>query len=109
MEVLAEGATLRRVSRVALPPRVALPIEVFVNGVRQQEGSDYRLEGRSLVFDRSLAREGRLGFWRWLWMFLGLVGTYRQNDTVDVIYEVGDRREVASGLPIEVSEIRSFR
>jgi hypothetical protein len=109
MRVLAEGATLRRVSRVGLPPHVALPIEVFVNGVRQREGSDYRLEGRSLVFDRSLEREGRLGFWRWLSMFLGLVGTYRQNDTVDVIYEVGGRREVASGLPIEVSETRSFR
>jgi hypothetical protein len=109
MSVLAEGATLRRVSRVALPPYVVVPIEVFVNGVRQREGSDYRLEGRSLVFDRSLAREGRLGFWRWLWMFLGLVGTYRQNDTVDVIYDVGGRREVASGLPIEVSEIRSYR
>ena len=73
MRVLAEGATLRRVSRVALPPHVALPIEVFVNGVRQREGSDYRLEGRSLVFERSLEREGRLGFWRWLSMFLGLV------------------------------------
>jgi hypothetical protein len=109
MRVLAEGATLSRVSRVALPAYVALPIEVFVNGVRQREGSDYRLEGRSLVFDRSLEREGRLGFWRWLWMFLGLVGSYRQNDTVDVIYEVGGRREVASGLPIEVSETRSFR
>jgi hypothetical protein len=109
MRVLAEGATLRRVSRVALPAHVVAPIDVFVNGVRQQEGSDYQLEGRSLVFDRSLTREGRLGFWRWLWMFLGLVGTYRQNDTVDVIYEVGGRREVASGLPIEVSEIRSYR
>lgn len=109
MEVLVEGATLSRVSRVALPAHVVVPIEVFVNGVRQREGSDYRLEGRSLVFDRSLAREGRLGFWRWLSMFLGLVGTYRQNDTVDVIYEVGGRREVASGLPIEVSEIRSYR
>jgi hypothetical protein len=109
MEVPAESATLKRVSRAALPPHVVSPVEVFVNGVRQQEGSDYRLEGRSLVFDRSLAREGRLGFWRWLWMFLGLVGTYRQNDTVDVIYEVGGRREVASGLAIEVSETRSFR
>jgi hypothetical protein len=109
MRVPAEGATLRRVSRAALPAHVALPIEVFVNGVRQREGSDYRLEGRSLVFDRSLVREGRLGFWRWLWMFLGLVGTYRQNDTVDVIYDVGGRREVASGLPIEVSETRSYR
>lgn len=109
MEVPAESATLKRVSRVALPPHVVAPIEVFVNGVRQQEGSDYRLEGRSLVFDRSLAREGRLGFWRWLSMFFGLVGTYRQNDTIDVIYEVGGRRQVASGLPIEASETRSFR
>jgi hypothetical protein len=109
MEVPAESATLKRVSRAELPPHVVAPLEVFVNGVRQQQGTDYRLEGRSLVFDRSLAREGRLGFWRWLSMFLGLVGTYRQNDTVDVIYEVGGRREVASGLPIAVSEIRSFR
>ena len=109
MRVPAEGATLRRVSRVALPAHVGVPIDVFVNGVRQQEGRDYRLEGRSLVFDRSLAREGRLGFWRWMWMFLGLVGSYRPNDTVDVIYEVGGSREVASGLPIEVSETRSFR
>jgi hypothetical protein len=109
MEVPAESATLKRVSRVALPPHVVAPIEVFVNGVPQREGSDYRREGRSLVFERSLAREGRLGFWRWLSMFLGLVGTYRQNDTVDVIYEVGGRRGVASGLPIEVSETRSFR
>ena len=78
-----------------------------MNGVRQREGADYRLEGRSLVFDRSLAREGPLGFWRWLSMFLGLVGTYRQNDTVDVIYDVGGRRAVASGLTIEASETRS--
>ena len=109
MEVPPEGATLRRVSRVALPPHVVVPLEVFVNGVRQHEGVDYTREGRSLVFDRSLAREGRLGFWRWLSMFLGLVGTYRQNDTVDVIYEVGGRRGVASGLPIEESESRSPR
>jgi len=107
MEVPAEGATLRRVSRVALPPHVVAPLEVFVNGVPQREGADYRREGRELVFDRSLAREGRLGFWRWLSMFLGLVGTYRQNDTVDVIYEVGARRQVASGLPIETLETRS--
>jgi hypothetical protein len=92
---------------VALPPHVVAPLEVFVNGVPQREGADYRREGRELVFDRSLAREGRLGFWRWLSMFLGLVGTYRQNDTVDVIYEVGARRQVASGLPIETLETRS--
>jgi len=74
---------------------------VFVNGVFQQPGRDYRREGGELVFNRSLAREGRLGFWRWLSMFLGVAGTYRQNDSVDVVYDVAGRRQVAAGLPID--------
>jgi hypothetical protein len=101
MEVPEKGATLKRVSRAELPPHVLPPFEVFLNGVPQQEGSDYRVEGRTLVFARPLAREGRLGFWRWASMFLGLAGTYRQNDSVDVVYQAAGRRTVASGLPIE--------
>ena len=87
-------------SRVELPPHVAQPVEVFVNGVSQQEGRDYRREGRFLVFPKPMAREGKLGFWRWLSLFLGIAGTYRQNDSVDVVYEAGGRRLVATGLPI---------
>jgi hypothetical protein len=109
MEVPAQGATLERVSRVQLPPHVAPPFEVFVNGVPQHEGTDYRVEGGTLVFDRSLEREGRLGFWRWLSMFLGIAGTYRQNDTVDIVHQVGGRRTVTSGLPIEPAGTRSPR
>ena len=82
-----------------LPPQVAAPYEVFLNGVAQKAGQDFRVVGRTLVFSRPLAREGRLGFWRWLSLFLGIAGTYRQNDTVDVVYELGGRRLVASGLP----------
>jgi len=92
---MAEG------SRVALPFEVSEPFEVFVNGVPQQAGRDFLVEGRTLVFDRSLAREGSLGFWRWLSLFLGVAGTYRQDDSVDVVYQGGGRRTVASGLPIE--------
>jgi hypothetical protein len=77
---------------VELPPHVVPPIEVFLNGVPQREGADYRLEGRTLVFERPLAREGRLGFWRWLSIFLGIAGTYRQNDTVDVVHQTGGRQ-----------------
>lgn len=91
---------------VDLPAGVREPFEVYVNGVRQQPGRDYRIQGFTLVFDRPLAREGRLGFWRWLSMFLGIAGTYRQNDTVDVLYEREGQREVASGLPLRASEIR---
>ena len=88
-------------SRVALPLGIDEPLEVYVNGVRQERGRDYRQVGRTLVFDRSLAREGRLGFWRWLSMFLGIAGTYRRDDHVDVIYEYEGRRQVATRLPIE--------
>jgi hypothetical protein len=87
-------------SRVELPPSVGASFEVFVNGVPQEEGRDYRRSGRTLVFGARLAKEGRLGFWRWLSLFLGIAGTYRQNDSVDVVYELGGRRLVATGLPI---------
>ena len=87
-------------ARVELPPEVAPPFEVYVNGVQQHRGRDFRVEGRTLVFSRPLAREGKLGFWRWTSLFLGIAGTYRQNDAVDVVYEAGGRRAVASGLPI---------
>jgi hypothetical protein len=87
-------------SVVRLPAGVRPPFEVFVNGVKQAPGTDFRVEGSTLVFPRRrLAREGRLGFWRWLSMFLGIAGTYRQNDTVDVVYEHQGKRQVASGLP----------
>ena len=36
---------------------------------------------------------------RWLSIFLGLAGTYRKHDTVDVVYESDGKRLVATGLP----------
>jgi hypothetical protein len=89
-------------TRVQLPAGVGEGFQVFVNGVLQQPGRDFRREGGELVFDRPLAREGRLGFWRWLSLFLGVAGTYRQNDSVDVVYEAGGRRIVATALPMRL-------
>ena len=77
---------------------------MFVNGVPQQRGADFRVEGRRLVFERELRKEERLGLWRW---FLGAwgIGTYRQNDSVDLRYEIEGRPQLAEGLDIEpVSE-----
>lgn len=90
---------------VELPPHVGEPFEVYVNGVLQERGRDFAVEGRTLVFDRGLRTEGRLGPMRWLSMLLGVAGTYRQNDAVDVIYEAQGRRQVASRLAYR-SEIR---
>ena len=83
-----------------LPPDVARPFEVYVNGVPQEEGQDFRIEGRTLVFERELKTEGKLGFWRWLSMWVGVAGTYRQNDSVDVVYRRNGKRVVATKLPL---------
>jgi hypothetical protein len=87
-------------ARVEVPAYVTGDFEVFVNGVPQVEGRDYERDGRTLVFERSLAKEGRLGTVRWLSMLLGIAGTYRQNDSVDVVYDSDGKRLVATELPI---------
>ena len=85
-------------TRIELPEHVPPVCEVYVGGVRQVPERDFRVEGRSLVFPRPLAQEGRLGFWRWASMWLGIAGTYRKHETVDVAYQAGGRREVETGL-----------
>jgi hypothetical protein len=85
-------------SRVDLPSHVPNEFEVYVGGVRQARGVDYEVEGRSLVFPRPIEQEGRLGFWRWASMWLGVAGTYRKHETVDVVYDLGGRRQVETGL-----------
>lgn len=92
-------------SRVQLPADVGERFHVYLNGVPQQEGRDFRRDGGDLVFERRLAREGRLGFWRWLSIFLGVAGTYRQDDTVDVVYERDGRKALANGLPLVSEEV----
>jgi hypothetical protein len=84
---------------VKLPQNVREPYEVFINGVRQEPGKDFEARGRTLVFDRPLAKEGRLGFWRWFWGAWG-IGTYRKNDQIDIAWQVNGQPRVAHALDI---------
>jgi hypothetical protein len=86
-------------SRVHLPAGVGHSYEVYVNGVRQEPGRDFDRLGEDIVFRRELAQEGRLGPIRWLSMLLGVAGTYRKHENVDVVYEVDGRRTVATLVP----------
>ena len=88
-------------SRVDLPSHVRPPYDVFVNGVPQVEGTDYRVVGATLLFPRVLAREGKLSFWRWLSMLLGVAGTYRKHEAVTVVFNHDGRRMVANLEPHE--------
>jgi hypothetical protein len=86
-------------SRVRLPSDVRSPYEVYLNGVPQRLGNDYNVREGVLVFEREL-RKDRISGWRWLLGAWG-VGTYRQDDSVDVRYEAADGSpRVAEGLEI---------
>src|SRR5207244_12693496 len=88
-------------SRVRLPRDVRQPYEVYLNGVRQQLGADYSVREGALVFRREL-RKDKISGWRWLLGAWG-VGTYRQNDSVDVRYAAPDGSpRVAEALDIEI-------
>jgi hypothetical protein len=87
---------------VKLPSDAEPPYSVFVNGVRQSEGSDYTVQKGHLVFTKPLAKEGKLGFWRWLSMALSIAGSYGKNDSVDLHYTLHGQRQVAVGLDIEL-------
>jgi len=74
---------------------------VYVNGVLQEPGRDFDRVGDELIFRRTLAQEGRLGPIRWLSMLLGVAGTYRKHENVDVAYEVDGRRRVSTLVPTD--------
>jgi hypothetical protein len=90
-------------SRVRLPPGVRSPLEVYVNGVRQELGVDYRVCEGELVFNRRLVRH-KLGLRAWIIGAIG-IGTYQRNDEIDVRYERDGRPALAQGLePIAEEE-----
>lgn len=88
-------------ARVPLPAGAERVVEVYVNGVQQTEGVDFRVDGEWLLFGAPLRREGKLGIVRWTSMFIGIAGTYRQDDSVDLMYETEGKRMLASKLDIE--------
>jgi hypothetical protein len=86
--------------RVKLPAGAEPPFAVFVNGVEQREGADYDVRDGEIVFTREIVKE-KVGTGRWLAMYLGLFGTYRKNETIDLQFSQGGRTELRSDLPVE--------
>jgi hypothetical protein len=85
--------------RVRLPGGAERPIQVFINGRQQTEGSDYTIHGREIVFSRSLVKE-KVSGGRWLAMTLGLFGSYGENETVDVHFRRGGKTQVITDAKV---------
>ena len=88
-------------SVVPLPSDVRSPFIVYLNGVRQEPGADFQVQDGALVFPKAL-RKDKVSGRRWLLGAWG-VGTYRQDDSIDVSWTKADgqpavaqRLEIAS-------------
>jgi hypothetical protein len=86
-------------NRVKLPARAEPPFTVFVNGVEQSLGADYNIEAGEIVFTRQIVKE-KVGAGRWLAMYLGLFGTYRKNETVDLQFVRDGKTTLVDDLPV---------
>ena len=90
-------------SVVPLPADVRSPYVVYVNGVPQSAGSDFQVQDGALIFPRAL-RKDKVSGRRWLLGAWG-VGTYRQDDSVDVSWTRPDGQPaVAERLEITTVE-----
>jgi hypothetical protein len=86
--------------RMKLPAGAEAPYVVFINGVQQREGVDWELRAGEIVFTRQIVKE-KVGTGRWLAMYLGLFGTYRKNETIDLQFQRGGKTELRSDMPVE--------
>jgi hypothetical protein len=85
--------------RIKIPAGAEAPYTVFINGVEQAEGADYRLEGNEVVFTRPIIKE-QMNTGRWLAMYLGLFGTYRKDEKVDLQFSRNGKVELVPDLPL---------
>ena len=85
--------------RVRLPRGAKEPIRVHVNGVEQTRGTDYEIRNGEIVFNRPIIKE-TVTPGRWMAMYLGLFGTYRKNEAVDVEYKLGGETKLLADAEI---------
>jgi hypothetical protein len=94
----SEGVPVGR--RVRLPRGAEEPVEVFINGVRQERGVDYTIADGEVVFAEPIVKEGKLSGLRWLVMLIGLFGSYGKHETVDLEYRIAGQTQLASDVPV---------
>jgi hypothetical protein len=85
--------------RAALPQGAAEPIRVHINGVEQTRGPDFDVGDGEIVFTRPIVKE-TVTPGRWMAMYLGLFGTYRKNETVDIEYQLNGETKLAADVDI---------
>ncbi|MGZ5374867.1 MAG: hypothetical protein ACXWES_00270 [Solirubrobacterales bacterium] len=85
--------------RVRLPAGAERPIKLYVNGIEKTEGSDYSIHGSEVLFSKPIVKE-QVSRARWLAMFIGLFGSYGENEVVDLHFRRSGKTEVRSDVEV---------
>ncbi len=85
--------------RAKLPRGAGEPVRVHINGVEQARGEVWDLREGFVVFTRPIVKES-VSPGRWLAMYLGLFGSYKKNEQVDVEYTLGGQTKLAADIEI---------
>jgi hypothetical protein len=85
--------------RARLPRGAEEPIRVHINGVEQPRGEVWDVREGQIVFTRPIIKES-VSKGRWMAMYLGLFGSYRKNETVDIEYALGGEPKLAADVEV---------
>ena len=85
--------------RARLPRGAQEPIRVHINGVEQPRGEVWDVRQGEIVFARPIIKES-VSRGRWMAMYLGLFGSYRLNEAVDIEYSLGGAPKLAADVEI---------
>ena len=86
-------------TRARLPRGATEPIRVHINGVEQPRGEVWDVRGEYVAFTRPIIKE-QVSTGRWLAMYLGLFGSYKKNEQVDIEYTLGGKAKLAADVEI---------
>jgi len=67
--------------------------------VEQTEGADYEIDGSEIHFTRPIVKE-KVSTGRWLAMYLGLFGSYRKDEKVDLQFSRDGKVHLVPDLPL---------
>ena len=88
-------------TRARLPRGASEPIRVHINGVEQPRGEVWDVRGEYVAFTRPIIKE-QVSTGRWIAMYLGLFGSYKKNEQVDIEYTLDGKPKLAAN--VEVTE-----
>ncbi len=86
-------------TRAKLPRGASEPIRVHINGVEQPRREVWNVRRGEVVFTRPIVKE-HVSKGRWMAMYLGLFGSYRKHEQVDIEYTLDGKPKLAADVAI---------